>query len=124
MAAIFFIIITPIGFLMRVFNKNLINLKKEDKKSEKKASKKEEKKTPKKEEAEPMVANAVPAEPISESKFIPTDDPFNQTYNFKVIAFDSAKNEAMQSKEAFEASNLYEAYDKFLSILNDKDYDF
>tara|TARA_X000000950_G_scaffold205530_1_gene247254 strand:- start:31987 stop:32370 length:384 start_codon:yes stop_codon:yes gene_type:complete len=33
MAAIFFIIITPIGFLMRVFNKNLINLKKEDKKS-------------------------------------------------------------------------------------------
>jgi hypothetical protein len=71
-----------------------------------------------------MVANAVPAEPISESKFIPTDDPFNQTYNFKVIAFDSAKNEAMQSKEAFEANSLYEAYDKFLSILNDKDYDF
>ena len=63
-------------------------------------------------------------EPISESKFTPTDDPFNITYNFKVLVFDSSTNKASQSKEAFDAGNLYEAYDKFLTILNDKNYDF
>ena len=63
-------------------------------------------------------------EPISESKFTPTDDPFKIIYNFKVLVFDSSTNKVSQSKEAFDAGNLYEAYDKFLTILNDKNYDF
>ena len=79
--------------------------KKEEKKApakpaEKKEAKPEKKAEPKpvekkEEAAEEQKANAQPVtEPISESKFTPTDDPFNITYNYKVLVFDSSTNKA------------------------------
>ena len=110
--------------------------KKEAKKEEKKAGKKEGKKAGKKEEKkdeakksepepeDPISAKTATTGPISESRMIPSDDEFNKTYSFSILVLDSAKNDVSKSKDSFDATNMHEAYSKFLGILNDKNYDF